>query len=514
MRKAPLKAALCGLVPGDSAKLGTTLQILEALIRLHNNSLLNELKEDFDFFAPFTGAAVRAGVSDEELARRERRLLGNFLHILVRANFRPLKAAEYGRAVEHHYVFDVPIAVDWKEHDTDLLDGFFAHVESPEGRALADRLGVRAGTLRESLGLPEVLARHALVFTRGVGIDRTEGIFFFGKLDRLASLFGFVFWPLQWLVELVRGRPDRRPERAEAPPPSTGACRWVRRANLQGEPLRPASFVTRSKLQEPTFERMIAIFRLRPPVPVPWWTDGWPGLGWIWVKLRGLVRPPGRDWTIHAKLFRDIPMADSEIVFPAKTIRMKSYDVAVLIATAVSGIVALFQALKQHQSSALALAIVGALLAYAAKLFTGYRAVRQAYTARMTHDLYFKNLDNSLGVVQYLVDAFEEQEWKEAAIAYSILVAARGPLSVSELDERAEVFVREHSSGIDVDFEIEDALRKLVLPDGPYPIVECITADGERRYRAFPPEEATKILDGIVDGIFVTPGVPQAKKLD
>ena len=50
-----------------------------------------------------------------------------------------------------------------------------------------------------------------------------------------------------------------------------------------------------------------------------------------------------------------------------------------------------------------------------------YLNVRRKYMARMTRNLYEKNLDNSVGVLQYLVDSLEEQEYKEAVLVYFVL---------------------------------------------------------------------------------------------
>lgn len=42
----------------------------------------------------------------------------------------------------------------------------------------------------------------------------------------------------------------------------------------------------------------------------------------------------------------------------------------------------------------------------------------------LTENLYFKNLDNNAGVFHHLIDAAEEEEFKEAALAYFFLAAA------------------------------------------------------------------------------------------
>ena len=42
----------------------------------------------------------------------------------------------------------------------------------------------------------------------------------------------------------------------------------------------------------------------------------------------------------------------------------------------------------------------------------------------LADSLYFKNLDNNAGVFHHLVDAAEEEEFKEAVLAYYFLLTA------------------------------------------------------------------------------------------
>jgi uncharacterized integral membrane protein len=75
----------------------------------------------------------------------------------------------------------------------------------------------------------------------------------------------------------------------------------------------------------------------------------------------------------------------------------------------------------------------------------------------LADNLYFKNLDNNLGVFHHLIDAAEEEEVKEATLAYYFLLTADRALTRSELDDRIEKWFAEKWN-CDLDFEIEDAL--------------------------------------------------------
>lgn len=81
----------------------------------------------------------------------------------------------------------------------------------------------------------------------------------------------------------------------------------------------------------------------------------------------------------------------------------------------------------------------------------------------------------------YLIDALEQQEWKETIIAYALLVA-NGPSTEEALDRLAESVLEKMKSrrtrgvdGVDVgvedesppiDFECDDALEKVRVTGG------------------------------------------------
>ena len=83
------------------------------------------------------------------------------------------------------------------------------------------------------------------------------------------------------------------------------------------------------------------------------------------------------------------------------------------------------------------------------------------------------------------------------------------PLTEEELDERAEAFLNENFRGLEVDFEVDDALDKLI-DDGSevparakrIPLVKVIEGEGETRYQAIGFKEALVAMDGKWDRLF------------
>ena len=64
------------------------------------------------------------------------------------------------------------------------------------------------------------------------------------------------------------------------------------------------------------------------------------------------------------------------------------------------------------------------------------------------------------GIFDYVIGAAEEQECKEAFLAYHFLHAASSPPTADQLDGRIEAWLRE-TFGVDLDFAADDALAKL-----------------------------------------------------
>jgi hypothetical protein len=86
---------------------------------------------------------------------------------------------------------------------------------------------------------------------------------------------------------------------------------------------------------------------------------------------------------------------------------------------------------------------------------------RTKYMMTLSRNLYFHNLDNNFGVMNYLIDMAEEEEGKEAILAYYFLYSQSDKdYTKEDLDREIESYLRE-KYGADIDFEVEDGVRKL-----------------------------------------------------
>jgi len=184
------------------------------------------------------------------------------------------------------------------------------------------------------------------------------------------------------------------------------------------------------------------------------------------------------------KLFQNVPNADLEMLFPNTRIGMRTIDKLLIgVPAMVSGGVILTTKLgttlvlvgsligfwlglnkeevELNRATAIALlAGLGTLGAYIWKQFSSFRNRKLAFTQALTHNLYFKLLDNNSGVLLRVLDDAEDSECKESLVAYHFLLESPEPVSANELDQRIEHWF-EQRWGYRLDFEIEDALNKL-----------------------------------------------------
>lgn len=217
------------------------------------------------------------------------------------------------------------------------------------------------------------------------------------------------------------------------------------------------------------------------------------------------------------KLFQNVPKADLEMLFPNSEVRMRPIDKVIISASAaVGGAVVLVTKLgasiillvallsywlglrsegvefsQQHLISlGLGLGVFGSFIF---KEWTKFKNRKIKFMKALSDNLYFKNLDNNAGVFHTLVDAAEEEDCKEAIIAYSFLLNAGKSQSADELDSAIESWF-ERNYQCTLDFEISDALAKLER----FKLVSK-QQDG---YTALPLKNAKKQLDNLWDNFF------------
>jgi hypothetical protein len=194
----------------------------------------------------------------------------------------------------------------------------------------------------------------------------------------------------------------------------------------------------------------------------------------VMLKLReGAGHPAHVDTdSVYIKLFKDIPKVDLEMLLPGTRVKLSLTDRGKIVLPTLSGVVitawklvqgALTVALASAYESLAILSLVGGTVGYGLRSFYGYLQTKQKYQLSLAESLYYQNLDNNAGSLFRLLNEAEEQEFREAVLAYFFLLTKAGEAGWKRehLDDAIEDFLDE-SMGIKVDFEIGDAVDKLV----------------------------------------------------
>lgn len=199
----------------------------------------------------------------------------------------------------------------------------------------------------------------------------------------------------------------------------------------------------------------------------------------LMLKLKPHKRLPDTIDTrdVFLKLFKDIPKLDLEMVLPGTRIQMpkgqKSKLGASLLGTLGFGIYKVSADILAVAGMALkgGLAAAGSMAmgpfvvlgGYGYKQYAGYQIVKQTYSKMLTESLYYQNLDNNAGVLTRLLDEAEEQECREAILAWYCLWRFAPPQgwTAEQLDDYVEMWLEGPPINLKVDFEIGDALDKV-----------------------------------------------------
>lgn len=217
------------------------------------------------------------------------------------------------------------------------------------------------------------------------------------------------------------------------------------------------------------------------------------------------------------KLFQNVPKADLEMLFPNSEVRMRTLDKAIIGGSALVGGTVVFATklgatmlllgslfsywlglsnkdvtIGTQELIALG-AGAGVLGGFIFKEWSKFKNRKLKFMKALADNLYFKNLDNNAGVFHHLIDSAEEEECKEAILAYYFLLISDTALTSKKLDTKIEEWFTDKFS-FNIDFEVEDALAKLTR-------FGVVSTENDR-YQALPLSDAKAKLDATWDGYF------------
>jgi hypothetical protein len=185
------------------------------------------------------------------------------------------------------------------------------------------------------------------------------------------------------------------------------------------------------------------------------------------------------------------------MLFPNTVAEMKLIDKLRVLMPLIGGAgTTLFKILAAAVINLFAALFFGALfLGYAIKSFFGYLRVKEKYQGTLLTNLYFNSLDNNLGVIHHIIDQAEEEECKEALLAYYFLLThPDARRSEEKLDQHIEAFLADRF-GIHMDFDAPDSLDKLKQ-------LGLLRSDASGALSVPPLERSLAILDETWDTYF------------
>ncbi|XP_058102843.1 uncharacterized protein LOC131246595 [Magnolia sinica] len=366
-------------------------------------------------------------ITPEDIDAREQNFLASLFQILEKSNFKIVTDEEVENARSGKYLLNLPIEVDLSKLDSQLLRKYFD--DHPH----------------RNLPMNHDKVKY-IIFRRGIGIDSTTGRFYMEKLDMIIERVWSWFLKVTRLQGILSRTPSKRFEEVPTNPEQKGTETKskdlvVERIRIQNMELSMKNLYSEITIKEPTFDRMIVIYR------------------------RASTKPKEeRERGIYVKHFKNIPMADMEIVLPEKkNPTLTPMDWLMFLGSAVIGLVALISSLERPKADIwVFMLLISGLVSYCAKAYFTFQQNLATYQNLITHSMYEKQLDSGRGTLLHLCDDVINQEVKEVIISFYILMmqGKEGNLTSKELDQKCEKLLKDEFKE-ECNFKVDDAVEKL-----------------------------------------------------
>ncbi|XP_056687031.1 uncharacterized protein [Spinacia oleracea] len=375
----------------------------------------------YSLFDPVHGAKKleQQNLSPEEIDVLEENFLSYMIQVMEKSNFKIVSDEENEVAQTGQYLLNLPISVDENKLDKKLLKRYWQ--KHPKEN------------------LPEFVDKY-VIFRRGIGIDRTTDYFFMEKVDMIISRTWAKLLRVTGIQRLrsmfSKSRQGSIKDRKKDDDyESDQEDLYVERIRIQNLEFSLRNLVSKITIQEPTFDRMIVVYRR--------------------------ASPKGKsDRGIYVKHFKNIPMADMEIVLPEKkNPSLTPMDWVKFLGTAIVGLVAIVSSLEIKADPWVAIAVLSTLVGYCAKTYFAFQQNMAVYQNLVTQSMYDKQLDSGKGTLLHLCDDVIQQEVKEVILSFFILME-QGKCTREDLDLNCEELIKEEF-GENCNFDVDDAVEKL-----------------------------------------------------
>ncbi|KAJ8898768.1 hypothetical protein K2173_005095 [Erythroxylum novogranatense] len=201
--------------------------------------------------------------------------------------------------------------------------------------------------------------------------------------------------------------------------------------------------------------------------------------------------------SLQLKIYERIPIPDLLVVFPHKKLSFRIIDTVRLDVATLLGLAAYFinykfeNILSNPSAIFLDVIAVTALIIYVTRVALGYKQTWDRYQLLVNKTLYEKTLASGFGSVHFLLDASEQQQYKEAILMYSILLRKKNSQVICRRStgDECERFMYDVFK-VKVEMPVNEAISTLLRLG----LVRETTTDGRKSLQAIHCEKALEVL--------------------
>ncbi|XP_042969294.1 uncharacterized protein LOC122302216 isoform X6 [Carya illinoinensis] len=350
-----------------------------------------DLMQLYSLFDPIHGAQKlkQQNLSPEEIDVLEQNFLMYLFQVMKKSNFKLTTNEEIDVALSGQYLLNLPIMVDDSKLDKKLFKKYFA--DHPYEN------------------LPDFADKY-IIFRRGIGIDKTTDYFFMEKVDMIIARLCRYLLRLTRLEKLLKrssGRHEKDLKKLDDISSEANGDDLFESVRLESMELSVGNLLSKNTIQEPTFDRIIVVYR---------------------NAFRRASTEFKTERGIYVKHFKNIPMADMEIVLPEKkNPGLTPMDWVKFLGSAIVGLVTVFGSLEMPKADLwVNFAILSTVIGYCAKIYFTFQQNLAAYQNLITQSMYDKQLDSGKGTLLHLCDDVIQQEVsckvKEVIISFFVLM--------------------------------------------------------------------------------------------
>ncbi|CAL8141702.1 unnamed protein product [Prunus armeniaca] len=318
----------------DRAEFLKLCKRVEYTIRAWYLLQFEDLMQLYSLFDPVNGAKKleQQNLPPKEIDVLEQNFLTYLFQVMEKSNFKIASNEEIEVAHSGQYLLNLPIVVDESKLDKKLLKNFFERRPQPN--------------------LPDFCDKY-IIFRRGVGLDQTTDYFFMEKVDMIIARFWAYLLRITKVGKLLSrrssGEPKTDPKKNEeisSEADGEDEDLHVERIRLENMELSVKNLLSKTTIKEPTFDRMIVVYR------------------------RASTKAK-EERGIYVKHFRNIPMADMEIVLPEKkNPGLTPMDWVKFLGSAVVGLVAVVGSIEMPKADFWVIfAVLSTVIGYCAKIY-------------------------------------------------------------------------------------------------------------------------------------------------